>query len=154
MNPNTTDYGGFTTLVKTAGFLVSAALALSLTWKGRARWEPSEQDVPKGAQKVGGLLCAIIALWCGVGTIVSLMIYGMLITTFTYRRQYSPEPGVVQTENVIGGFWLTREARTARNENRVPIQQLYQGSAYDKDQLWPRPALALAQQTFVLAYLG
>jgi hypothetical protein len=174
MNPPSTDYGMFALLVKTAGFLFSAAVALRLTWKGRARWEPSEQDVPKGAQKVGGLLCAVflailftqfaagqyvsfltkLSVWLGGAAVLSLLIYGLLMTTFTYQREYSPNRDTVRSERIIGGLWLTSSARKARRENDVTIQDLFRGAAYDVDRIWPRIARALAQQAFVLGYLG
>jgi hypothetical protein len=174
MNPEQADYGMFANLVKTAGFLLSAAVGLRLTWKGRARWEPSEQDVPRGAQKIGGLLCAVclailfsqfstaqyssflakLSLWLGGFALLSLLIYGVLISTFTCDRQASVSPGSVKTEKIIGGFWLTRRARASRDLNEVTIQELLKGAGYNADLVWPRLARALAQQMFVLGYLG
>ena len=60
-----TDYGIFQDLVYFAGLLILVAGALGLGWRGRADWEPSEVDIPRAPQKVGGLIAAIFIgiLW-------------------------------------------------------------------------------------------
>jgi len=165
-------YGSLTGLVTTAGTLVSAALALGLTWKRRARWEPSEEDIPKGGQRVAGLLTAIataiiwallatptyvplltkLAISFGAASAVFLLLYGYLVSSQTYIVLKSPKADAVAEEKIIGGFWLT--AAASKLSKKHTIQDLLKGAAYDPDKLWPRSSRALAKQTFVLGYLG
>src|SRR5689334_13490539 len=97
----TENYGALTSLVRAAGTLVSAAIAIGLTWRGRAKWEPSEVDIPKGPERVAGLLTAVavaiiwslisdtthltlltqLAIGLAVGTLFALLIYSFLIST-------------------------------------------------------------------------
>src|SRR5215471_20653937 len=106
------NYGSLTGLVTTAGTLMSAALALGLTWKRRARWEPSEEDIPKGSQRVAGLLTAVataiiwtqfatpsgipvltrVAISCGIASVVFLLLYGYLVSAQTYVVVRSTKP--------------------------------------------------------------
>src|SRR5215813_3232822 len=165
-------YGSLTGLVTTAGTLVSAALALGLTWKRRARWEPSEEDIPKGGQRVAGLLTAIataiiwallatptyvplltkLAISFGAASAVFLLLYGYLVSSQTYIVLKSPKADAVAEEKIIGGFSLT--AAASKLSKKHTIQDLLKGAAYDPDKLWPRSSRALAKQTFVLGYLG
>ena len=41
------DFGELSDLVKAVGLLVSAVLTIALAWRGRTRWEPSDQDLPR-----------------------------------------------------------------------------------------------------------
>lgn len=176
----TTDYGVFNQLVAGAGSLMAMSAALLLGFKGRARWEPSDQDVDKGAQKVGALASAVLigfiflelskpedvprlmhfAFLCLVITVVSLLLYSSLTTIFIYVQwQDTPEQ-----RNIIGGLALRAEARDAlnretqlaREKGQVPptIQELFKGAAYVIDQLWSRPSRALTKILFTLGYLG
>ncbi len=154
--------------------------ALLLGFKGRAKWEPSDQDVDKGAQKVGALASAVLigfiflelskpedvptlmhlALICLIITVVSLLLYSALTTIFVYVQWQDTS----EQRNIIGGLALTAEAREALNretkrakeEGQVPptIQELFKGSAYEIDQLWSRPSRAMAKILFTLGYLG
>src|SRR5437764_12309101 len=54
-----TDYGPFAPVVAASGSILAMGLALGLGWRGRAKWEPAEEDVPAGPQKIGGLAAAI-----------------------------------------------------------------------------------------------
>jgi hypothetical protein len=59
------NYDSLTDLVNAAGILVSAGVAIGLIWRGRAKWEPSEVDIPTGPERVAGLLTAIaVAIIC------------------------------------------------------------------------------------------
>src|SRR5262249_44090657 len=93
-----TDYGVFGSVVSAAGSIVAMGAALTLGWKGRARWEPVEEDVPRAPQKVAGLVAAllVVVMWvqfndsqfkntltkvvvgCSIGLVSSLIVYGLL----------------------------------------------------------------------------
>lgn len=168
-----TDYGPLTDLVKYAGILISAAGAIGLTWRRRAKWEPSEQDVPSGAAKVAGLLTAIviaviwtqystaaakpeltrISLTLGVVCVVFLLVYGYLIAQLVYVQAVSPKKNQVINVKIIGGFALTRDAKKHLRE-AGSIQRLFEGAGYDPDLVWTRASRAFAKQLFVLCFIG
>ncbi|HEY0152394.1 MAG TPA: hypothetical protein VGB92_10370 [Longimicrobium sp.] len=124
----------FADLVKGAGFLISATATLSLTWRGRAKWEPSEQDLPRGVQRLGGLLGAIALgilftqyataayqdeliralIWLATLAVASFVLYGILIKVYTYKKRESKKQGEWDEYNIIGGYWLTAAAREAK----------------------------------------
>jgi hypothetical protein len=129
------DYGAFAPIVSSAGTILAMGAALTLGWKGRARWEPVEEDVPRAPQKVAGLVAAlmVVLIWvqwnaiqykgtltrlvigCSITLIASLVVYGLLNgLTYTAVRKKKGEPaGSTQTEEikVIGGLWLNKNAR-------------------------------------------
>lgn len=165
------EYGPFKDVVATAGSIMAAVGAIGLAWRGRANWEPSEEDVPRGAQKVGALVAAIaiallwaewrtaehagslttLAIVLGLCTIAFLLLYGYLVGLQTYE--------VVELNGkrrIIGGFWLTSAATEARKSapGNVTVQKLLAGAAYDPDVLWSRPSRQLAKIAFQCGYLG
>jgi hypothetical protein len=170
----TTEYGTLAPLVKTVGWLMSAAVAIGLAWRGRAKFEPSEQDLPNGPQKVVGVVSAVgiavlwsryasqvyapfltqAAIWLGCATVIFLITYGLLISTNTYECERSPRKNVVERYKVIGGFSLTEQARHLMKEKSKTIQEIFCGSGYDADKVWPRVSRSLAKQSFVICYLG
>jgi hypothetical protein len=176
----TGEYGALSSLVSGAGTLIAAAGALALGFRGRAKWEPSEQDVDRGPQKVGGLLIAvtIAVLWTQTrnleslpfltrtafilvgSTVAALIVYGILISVFSYDRSTAPGGEIVK-EKIIGGFWLTKAAKNARDNAanaNPPVtltpQELLHGAGNDPDKVWPRLSRALAKAAFVIFYLA
>jgi hypothetical protein len=167
------DYGPLTDLVKYAGILISAAGAIGLTWRRRANWEPSEQDVPKGPARVAGLLTAVAigVIWTqysspafktpivivagslGAACLVFLLVYGYLIARFVFEQTISPKKNQTQTVKSIGGFGLTKDAKK-QLRNAGSVQKLFEGAAFDPDLIWPRESRALAKQLFVLCFIG
>jgi hypothetical protein len=168
------DYGPLTNLVGTAGSIVAAGAAIALAWRGRTKWEPSEEDISKGPQKVGGLVAAVMivliwallndsahftflvrcAIWLASLCVLSLLVYGFLAATQTYYVVVAPNPNETVKKNIIAGFWLTNEARESRRKNKVTTQVLLAGAAYDPDVLWSRASRGLAKMFFTLFYLG
>lgn len=165
------DYGPLKDVVAAAGAIIAAGTAITLSWKGRARWEPTEQDIPAAAQKVGGLVAGVLialmwADWRDAGhvdtlnrtalvllgaTVVFLLVYGYLVGVQTYEIVQATGP----PRHVIGGFWLTREAKANKARYRVSTnQELLEGAAYNTGRLWSRPSRQLAKASFQLGYLG
>jgi hypothetical protein len=162
------DYGPFKDIVAAAGAIMAMVGAIGLAWRGRSRWEPSEQDIPAGAQKVGGLVAGllIVLLWVewrntdhtkaldrliialGIGTVILLLVYSYLVGAQSY------DVIKTRTTRIIGGFWLKPEARAARDKHKITVQKLLAGSGYDPDKLWSRPSRQLAKSAFQLCYLG
>ncbi len=149
--------------------------ALWLTWRGRATWEPWEEDVPQGPQKVAGVLCAVVIciLWfssdsspasfftylaiiCAVLTVIFLVVYGYLIGVQTYTKVIVVDAarGTTEEKKVTGGFRLTADAQEAIKEHKLTVQTFFEGTAYDPDVVWTRPSRAAAKQLFVLSYIG
>ncbi len=167
-------YGELGGVVKTVGALVSTSVAIGLTWRGRAKWEPSEEDISKGPQKVGGLLTAVptallwsfwanrqhldflsqLAMGLCVACAMFLLLYGFLVTTQTYTvTRGSKRKRVVQ--KIIGGFGLSARAKLAtQNDTFTTIQDFLQQEVYDPDRVWSRPSRAAAKVCFVVCYLG
>ncbi|WP_145063622.1 hypothetical protein [Engelhardtia mirabilis] len=166
------DYGPLAQTVAAAGSLLSAMAAIAAAWRGKARWEPVEEDLPGGSRKATGLLSAIgiAAIWywmrdpakvrlltevsvgLGASCVVSLVIYGILVAVFTYERVVATAPNETHSEKIIGGFWLTQAASQKRRQRGLTIQELFLGAAYDPDKVWPRLSRALSKACFVLAY--
>lgn len=170
------DYGVLQPVVSDAGSLVAATVAIASTWRGRAKWEPSEEDVSAGPQRVGGLVAAILiaVLWfqtngsskghrfliplviiLAIVCVASLCLYSFLIAMQTYEKQRVLPNGTLRKQKVIGGFALTRRAKSTMAEREdLTIQDLFEGSAYDVDRVWTRQSRAIAKLLFVLCYLG
>jgi len=168
-------YGELSGLVKAVGMLVSTGIAIGLTWRGRAKWEPSEEDISQGPQKVGGLLTAvaIALLWSlyadiqhldfltqlAVGLSISclffLLAYGFLITTQTYTVVKGSKRKRVQRK-IIGGFGLSYRAKLAIQDvtTFTTVQEFLQQEVYDPDRVWSRHSRAVAKLCFVVCYLG
>ncbi len=155
-------------------------LALRLGWRGRAKWEPIEEDVSAGPQKVAALVAAVavaliwarlydlqyetiltkISVYCLLIAVASLLIYIMLqMLVYEVDRVPKGAPqGAFQTEKVkvIGGLWLRGDAKRKLRKKDGPktVQQLFDGAAFNKDVLWHRPAQGLSKVLFALCYIG
>jgi hypothetical protein len=167
------DYGTIAPLVKSVGWLVSATAAIGLTWRRRARWEPAEQDVPVAPTRVAGVITAVFLaiIWSQIASaehtpllvrlallsvglcLISLLLYGFIISTNTYERLESKAPNNVETSRVIGGFSLTAAAQNAVAIKGLTVQELLRGAAYDVDKVWPRGSRAWAKLCFVVLYM-
>jgi hypothetical protein len=165
----TPDYGPLKEVVAGAGAIIAASTAILATWSGRAGFGLSADELPRGAQRVGGLLAglAIVLIWVswrdgahnhqlvvaiialGSVTLASLILYASLIGTLTYEKVELDG----STRRIIGGFWLTPQARAKRKAG-TGVQQLLEGAAYDTEKLWSRSSRQLATLTFLIAYLA
>lgn len=171
--------GPFAPIVAASGSIIAMGVALRLGWRGRAKWEPIEEDVPAGPQKVGGLAAAIlvallyarmydlrfesiltkIAIYCLIGAVLGLLVYIMLQMLIYEKERVPPgaAPGTRKTEmiKVIGGLWLRRKARGKLLEEDGPdtVQDLFAGAAYQKDALWSRFAQGLSKVLFAIGYI-
>jgi len=138
------DYGAFAPIVSTAGSIMAMGAAITLGFKGRAKWEPVEEDVAKGPQKVASVVASLLivlvwvqfndvrhkntltslVIWCSCALIVSLLVYGLL-KGYVYKR-VRKKPGSAPTSkateeiNVIGGLWLTKAAKERLSEPEEP----------------------------------
>lgn len=171
-------YGVLQPVVSTAGSIMGAGVAIGLTFRKRAKWEPSEEDIRKGPERVGGLVGAIliailyfetknsskssgdhrlliILAIAGVAVCVAaLLAYGFLTSLQTYT-QVCAVNGVISNRKIIGGFALTPQAKENMGKARVPtVQQFFEGSAYDVDRVWTRTSRSWAKLLFVVFYLA
>jgi hypothetical protein len=161
-----TDLGPFAPLVGLVGSIAAMGLAVGVAFRGRSRWEPSEEDIASGPQRVAGLGTAVLvaimfaltrqmtatgplpelAIGAFVLSLVSLLLYGIVTSTQTYRDG--------KGRRLIGGFTLTRAARRTMSQKKIrTVQQLFAGAAYDPDEIWPRSSRAIAKAVFVLLYI-
>lgn len=169
------EYGPLTQLVSSAGSIMAAAGAIILSFKGRARWEPSEEDIPKGPQKVAGLAVAVViavltttarperqgmlaslAVASAAASVLFLLVYGYLVGLHTYKKVLVVDAtnGRTVDSKIIGGFRLTENARETIEKQRVTVQRFLEGVAYDPDEVWTRPSRVIIKQLFVAAYIG
>jgi hypothetical protein len=172
------DYGVLAQTVATAGTLIASAGALLLCWKGRFSWEPAEEDVPRSAQKFGGLIVAVLnaIIWyrfvrqqlltpddlirlsgffVAVG-LIAMLIYSVLVGVFVYEKIVvvgGTETGRIK---IIGGFWLTdgaRQSLTGGDPRPLSVGDLFKGAAYEPDYVWSRISRALAKVSFQVSYI-
>jgi hypothetical protein len=160
------NYGPFAQIVSYATGGLAAIGSITFAWKRRAHWEPAEEDVPTGGQKVAAVL-ALVALvyvyttitagnvqrfvnatiFLGVSLLIALLVYIFLISTCTYVGKGS--------KKIIGGLWTTSFAKSELDSIRgETIQDLLGRNQFEKDRIWPRPAQATARILFMLAYIG
>lgn len=174
------DYGIFTNIMANAGTIVAMTAAISLAWRGRTKWEPSEDDVPKAPQKVAGLLSAVaivgiwtslqepghisvllrLSLWLSLAALISLCIYVFLVSTLTYEQVIAIGEESFDKRNIIGGFRLSEHARHIIKEHRshkkVPPTKddLFKAAAYQPHLVWTRASRSLAKVFCILSYIG
>lgn len=171
-------YGVLAQVVATAGSLIAASAALALCWKGRFKWEPAEEDIPRAAQKFGGLIIAITIsiLWFrfsqerslasndlvnlsiafGLVGLGGLVIYSLLVGVLVYVKVVATNARTTADIKIIGGFWLTAAAKTALASGAprpMSVGDLLKGAQYNEDYVWPRLSRALAKVSFQLAYI-
>ena len=169
-----TEYGDLLPLVKAAGWLISAAWALIFGWRGRSkRWAPSEEEIPGAPSRIAGLLTAVLLgvlwfqetsditqgrwllpiLWVSVAvTVVAFLLNNFALTTLMYERVEAQHNQPVTTR-IVGGLWLTPEAREVRRKAHDTIQNIFAGNEYVADRVWPRPARAFAKVLLITFYL-
>lgn len=163
-------FGPLADPVATAGAIIAASVAIGLAWRRRAKWEPSEEDIPRGGQRVGALIAGIAialmyaewraaehipslnkaAIVLGGLTLVALLVYAYLVNLQTYKVVGESGP----PSRVIGGFWLTSEARESKRQHHKTTQELLAGAAYDVEKLWSRHSRGLAKLAFLVCYLA
>lgn len=172
------DFGELSNLVRTAGLLVSASFAIALAWRGRTRWEPSQQDLPQAPQRIAGLLNAVIlavlwvflaspshasllavmALALSIGAVLCLIFYFLHVAILTFELPSEPaETGQPANapERIVGGYWLTAEAARKKLQKTNPIPPSdFLVQTRQADKVWPRAARAIAKVAFILGYVG
>lgn len=167
------NYGTLTSLVKVVGALTSATVAVGLAWRGRTQWEPAEQDISKGPQKVSGLMTTVVIslLWalksesgdipyltrtavlCTCFCFAALIIYGLLISIFIYEGRSKNNAGVCVPMKIIGGFQLLPAARSRLQDSKKTIQEHFAEVDYLPDRVWGRVSRSFSKATFVVAYI-
>lgn len=156
--------------VSTAGSLVAAASAIRLAWQGRTRWEPSEEDVHTGGQRVAGLLSvvAIVLMWVQlrgpeharelnkilIGAVLAAAILFLLYSFLLGLQTYMLYPGLPGETRIIGGFRLMPNARAQRKRRHVGNQKLLQNLDYEPDAVWTRPSRQFAKTACIALYMG
>lgn len=165
------DYGPLTNVVGTAGALMAAAVALIRLVRGRAKWEPAEEDVSSGFERVSAALTAVLValMWWYFGDgsqasnlarvtagaaivlVTALIVYSLLIGTMIYEVKYTDDGRSVKRAKIIGGFWMTKAAREARRRDSMTVQETLASAEHNPDLVWPRIARALAKVCFTLS---
>jgi hypothetical protein len=159
------DYGPLSGLVGTVGAIGAAGAAILLTWRGRARFEPSESDVPKAPERIAGVVTTVLiaVLWAGrsgLGTpLLSALAIGLAVLAVAALLGYVALTGSQTYEDtrhhrkIIGGFSLLPGARAEIRKRRLTTQQYFAVVEFDPDRVWPRGRRALAKTGFTAVYL-
>lgn len=165
------EFGAMTSLVQAVGAITSAALAIGLTWRRGGQWVPYQEDLPKAAERVGGVVTSVLIslLWAqynshadlpflnrvAVGgallALVAFLVYGFLVALQTYQQDVSTATKE-KFIKVVGGFWLTSTAQ-AKVAAGSDVQSLFKAAAYRADKIWTRGGRALAQALFALCFI-
>jgi hypothetical protein len=167
------NYGPFAHAIGYAGAIMASSSALFALWGGKMdKWRPPEEDLPGTAQKAALLLCgvgivfqwylaaperiipffiaiAIEALICVFG----LLKYSRMIGTFIYSVEIVTGPDSVRRARILGGTELLPEAEAIRMNNRIDIQALLRGAAYNPDLLWSRQSRAGIKQSVLALFV-
>jgi hypothetical protein len=170
-------YGALGGIVAAAGSVMAAGGAITLAFKGRARWEPIEEDVPKAPAKAAALATAVcvVLIWaaarrrhdpgwlvplclgCLIATFVGMCLYVWLVQVHTFTAKFATGRRHAVCRKVIGGLWLTTDAKKAmlhRPDGPIPLQRLFEGAAYDKNLLWSGNSQFAAKLLFLVAFLA
>ncbi len=171
------DYGQLTPMVITATGLVTAVGAVILLFTRGTKWEPLQENLGKGARRIGGVATAvavgliwatsrndkdtlsIIAIVTGVGALAFFLAYSIVIGVFSYTKIVGVKK---KTEGVkiIGGFVLAEHAKAnikaapARAGRSITIQEYFEGVQYNPEQVWTRLSLEVARSVFIICYIG
>ncbi len=159
-------FGPLTGLVGTVGSIFAAGIAIALTWRGRARWEPSETDIAKGPERVGGLVTAVLIVILfvvtrpqgSVGLLPVLAIFLLLVCVasllaYSYITGTNTYDDAKRDRKIIGGFKLTPRAKREMRAQKLTEQRFFGTVEYDPDEVWPRSSRSLAKLVFVALYL-
>jgi hypothetical protein len=169
-------YGALGGIVAAAGSVMAAGSAITLAFKGRARWEPIEEDVPRAPAKFAGLATAVcivliygdarqnpdvawlspLCLGCLLAAFVGTCLYMWLVQVNTFTTERATGRRRVACQKVVGGLWLKREAKAILDRPDEPksVQMVFTGSAYNKDLLWSGPSQAAAKILFLISFLA
>ena len=176
-----TEYERLAPAVTSIGWLVSATAVIIFSFKGRANWEPSKQDLTPGPQRIAGFLTAIgigviwkrlgysayndlltnLAVDLALACLVFLIVYTVLIFTKTFTQAYFPVANEVASRNevpsrkILGGFCLTDAAKGSLSRQRgLTTQDLLTAGGNDPDKVWKPSSRAWAKACFILGYVG
>jgi hypothetical protein len=170
--------GVLTPVVETVGAMLSASIAISLGFRRRATFEPSEEDLPKLANRLASALAAIAlaVLWSQYSNaayssfllkltaytsaiaVIASVVYSVLIGTLTVRTIVSEGPKRGASAKRVKGFWKTKGAakrlEALEKAGKYPTdQEFLEGNHYDLDRVWPPSSRSLAKQCVALPFL-
>ena len=171
MLESASDYGPFAPVVGYAGAIMAAGAALFFMWGGKMRrWRPPDDDLPS---------TAIVLLLCGVGMVLQwyfavpdaiawllvavavlavaclacFLRYSSLLGTHIYIKKVATSKRSTCDERILGGRDLLPDAEEKRRDNRIDIQTLLEGAAYNADRLWSREARQWVKQRVLLFFI-
>jgi hypothetical protein len=170
--------GELTPIVETVGAMLSASVAISLGFRRRANFEPSEEDLPKLANRLASALVAIalavlwsqyantahttlllmVTVYSSVIAVVASIVYSILMGTLTVSTTISQGPRKGRAEKRVKGLWKTKGASVRLEEleksGKYPTdQEFLEGNHYDLDRVWSPSSRALAKQCVALPFV-
>jgi hypothetical protein len=167
------EYGPLAKLVGLVACASSAGWAILASFRGRAKWEPSQESLPNGPRQVAGAGTALFVtiIWVTLNkpeddvvlirlgattfalSLFFLLFYRFLIPVYTYTKQVVTNTGTVEAK-VLGGLWRKKEAAKGERRQKITTQEYFKRVRYEEDKVWSRPARELANAFFAIAYIG
>lgn len=165
--------GPFAPIVGYLSALIAAVYAIwTLIWKKKV-WKTPQDILPS---TIRGLIAVILGIgivffWLTtvpetindtmkisiilVGiAIVSFILYYAFIRSYSYYKVVAKENNQTDTETILGGLWLSKEAKKTMLKKKITdIQELFKGSAYNVDILWSRFSQESLKAIIVIFYL-
>lgn len=169
----TSDYGPFAAIVGYAGAIMASGAAIFFCWGGKMqKWRPPEEDLPGTGRAVILLLCGLIVVlqwylatpqtvtWLlavavvfAVACVISFLRYNSLLGTHVYIKVVASGRSSTRKSYILGGRDLLPNAEKIRKNNKVSIQVLLEGAAYNVDSLWSRESRQWVKQRVLLLFI-
>lgn len=165
--------GPFAPFVGYLSALIAAVYAIwTLIWKKKV-WKTPQDILPS---TIRGLIAVILGIgivffWLttvpetinntmklsfiliGIA-VVSFILYYAFIRSYSYDKLLAKENNQTDTVTILGGLWLTKEAKKTLLKKKITdIQELFKGSAYNIDLLWSRLSQETLKTLIVIFYL-
>ena len=173
MLPSPSEYGPFAPVVGYAGAIMAAGAALFLMWGGKMqKWRPPDEDLPGTAQALVLLLCSVcmVLLWYfaipgaiawfltavflfAVACVACFLRYNALLGTHIYIKKVATSQQSTRDVRILGGCELLPEAEEKRKKEKIDIQTLLEGAAYNPDFLWSREERQWVKQRVLLFFI-
>jgi hypothetical protein len=159
-------------IVKGATAALAMIGALYAGFKGRAKWEPHDQDVPKGAQRFGSLgacvLVVLILYFFGspkyAVVVAAIMVVVLIVGFLSYQTyQYLTSSLIYELEKVtkgvsgrikvLGGERQDLSVQAQKEIKRgATVQELVEGCGGDLEKIWPQESRAKTKQKYERSY--
>lgn len=159
-------------ITKGASAALGMITALYAGFKGRAEWEPHDQDIPSGSHRLAALAaCVLIVLvtyaWGTpqfggvIGAIALIGLILAIICYFSYQQLTTKHiykigrivDGQSVRVNILGGAYPTSEAQKKINEG-ITVPELVDGCGGNLSQIWDNDSRSETRLKYEASYMG